>query len=498
VSAISLPDWNSPFLSWPELGTSVPVANEERNGLFQSGKEIADTTYLFPKLNVGPRFGAAYDLSGDQTLVVRGAFGIYFDRPRGGNAQALVGNTFVSTLQTLRYSQLQSLGGLLTQSPAQLTAYQYNSKLPTSTEWSSGVQMLIPWATSVDVAYVGHHNYNAELTGQVNAVDIGTAFDPNKQDPTSAPSTTPGATSLAALFPDLVRGYRGYTNIALRAYNGWRSYHALQISINRRFKNGIAFGFNDAITLQDIAKVAPRFDHDASGQPVLRADQAQAQELLQDQLDPRHLMKATALWQLPTMKGATGAKRALAAVLNDWQLSSVWTGATGTPYSLGFSYQNGGNNVNLTGSPDFAARIRIVGDPGGGCSSNQYAQFTATSFQGPLAGSSTGLESSNNYLKGCFQSALDLSLQREIPVWGSRRLQLRVDMFNAPNQALITGRSTSLTLSSPTDPVTIVNNQYNTDGTLNQTRLRPQNAGFGGANAWQNPRTVQAYVRFKF
>jgi Carboxypeptidase regulatory-like domain len=484
-------------------GTLVPNSGQERNGLFQSGKEIADTTYLFPKLNAGPRFGTAYDISGNQTLVVRGSFGIYFDRPRGGNAQALVGNTFVSTLQTLRYSQLQSLGGLLTQSPAQLTAYQYKSKLPTATEWSTGVQMLIPWATSVDVAYVGHHNYNAELTGQVNDVDIGSAFDPNKQDPTSTPSTTPGATSLAALFPDLVRGYRGYTRIALRAYNGWRSYHAIQISINRRFQNGIAFGFNDAITLQDIARVAPRFDHDTSGQPVLRADQAQAQALLQDQLDPRHLMKATALWQLPTMKGATGGKRALAAILNDWQLSSVWTGATGTPYSVGFSYQNGGSNVNLTGSPDFPARIRIVGDPGSGCGS-QYAQFNAAAFQGPLVGS-TGLESSNNYLVGCFQSALDLSLQREIPFGGSRRLQLRVDIFNAPNQAIVlpttsatNGRVTTLTLSNPNDPATIVNNQFNADGTLNQTRARPQNAGFGAANAWQNPRTVQAYIRFKF
>ena len=484
-------------------GTLVPNSGQERNGLFQSGKEIADTTYLFPKLNVGPRFGAAYDLSGDQTLVLRGAFGIYFDRPRGGNAQALVGNTFVSTLQTLRYSQLQSLGGLLTQSPAQLTAYQYKSKLPTATEWSAGVQMLIPWATSVDVAYVGHHNYNAELTGQINDVDFGTAFDPNRQDPTSTPSATPGATSLAALFPDLVRGYRGYTRIALREYNGWRSYHAIQISINRRFQNGIAFGFNDAITLQDIARVAPRFDHDASGQPVLRADQADAQNLLQDQRDPRHLMKATALWQLPTMKGATGGKRVLAAVVNDWQLSSVWTGATGTPYDLTFSYQNGGSNVNLTGSPDFPARIRIVGDPGSGCSSNQYAQFNAAAFQGPLVGS-TGLESSNNYLVGCFQSALDLSLQREIPFGGSRRLQLRVDIFNAPNQAIIipqnntNGRVTTLTLSNPNDPATIVNNQFNADGSLNQTRARPQNAGFGAANAWQNPRTVQAYIRFKF
>ena len=94
------------------IGTLVPNSGPERNGLFQSGKEIADTTYLFPKLNVGPRFGTAYDISGTQRFVLRGSLGIYFDRPRGGNAQALVGNTFVSTLQTLRYSQLQSLGGL--------------------------------------------------------------------------------------------------------------------------------------------------------------------------------------------------------------------------------------------------------------------------------------------------------------------------------------------------------------------------------------------------
>jgi Carboxypeptidase regulatory-like domain len=481
------------------VGTLVPNTGEERNGLFQSGKGIADTTYLFPKLNVGPRFGTAYDLSGTQHLVLRGSIGIYFDRPRGGNAQALVGNTFVSSLQTLRYSQLQSLGGLLTQSPAQLTAYQYRSKLPTSTEWSAGAQMLIPWSTSVDVAYVGHHNYNAELTGQVNAVDIGTAFDPTKQDPTSAVSATPGASSLAALFPDLVRGYKGYTAIALRAYDGWRTYHAIQFSVNRRFKNGIAFGFNDAITLQDIAKIAPRYDHDATGQPVLRADQAAAQALLQDQLDPRHLMKASALWQLPSMKSTSGARRAVGLIVNDWQVSGVWTGATGTPYSVGYSYQTGGNgNVNLTGSPDYAARIRIIGAPGGGCSGNQYAQFTAAAFQGPLVGSSTGLESANNYLTSCFASALDLSLQREVSLGGARRIQFRVDAFNAPNQALITTRSTTMTLNNPNDPVTIVNNQYNADGTLNQTRLKPQNAGFGAVTAWQNPRTVQGYIRVKF
>jgi len=479
------------------IGTLVPNSGVERNGLFQSGKEIADTTYLFPKLNVGPRFGTAYDLGGDQRTVLRGSLGLYFDRPRGGNAQALVGNTFVSSLQTLRYSQLQSLSGLSTQSPAQLTGYEYDSKLPTSLEWSGGAQFLIPWATSVDVAYVGHHNYNAELTGQLNSVDIGTAFDPNKQDPTAAASTTPGASSLAALYPDLVRGYKGYTGITFRQYNGWRDYHAIQFSINRRFRNGVSFGFNDAITLRDIARVAPRYDHDAAGQPVLRADQETAQELLQDQLQPRHLMKATAIWQLPTYKSSSDVGRVVGLIINDWQLSSVWTASTGSAYTAAFSYQNGGGNVNLTGSGDFGARIRIVGDPGVGCSSNQYQQFTAAAFQGPLVGS-VGLESANNYLKGCFQSALDVSLARNIKLGGNRTIQLRVDMFNAPNQAIITGRAASLTLTSPSDPVTIVNNQYNADGTLNQARAKPQNAGFGAANAWQNPRTVQAYIRFGF
>jgi len=80
----------------------------------------------------------------------------------------------------------------------------------------------------------------------------------------------------------------------------------------------------------------------------------------------------------------------------------------------------------------------------------------------------------------------------------SRRLQFRVDAFNAPNQALITARITSMTLNNPNDPVTIVNNQFNADGSLNQTRVKPQNAGFGAVSAYQNPRTVQGYIRFKF
>ena len=100
--------------------------------------------------------------------------------------------------------------------------------------------------------------------------------------------------------------------------------------------------------------------------------------------------------------------------------------------------------MNLTGSPTFGGRIRIVGDPGEGCTSDPYRQFNTAAFQGPLVGS-VGLESANNYLFGCFLSVLDISVARNIRLGGSRVLQLRLDSFNAPNQAIITGRQQSVT-----------------------------------------------------
>ena len=71
------------------IGTLVPNTGNLTNGLFQSGQGIEKTTYTFPMLNIGPRFGMVYDVTGTQRMVVRGLFGLYFDRPRPGDAQAL-------------------------------------------------------------------------------------------------------------------------------------------------------------------------------------------------------------------------------------------------------------------------------------------------------------------------------------------------------------------------------------------------------------------------
>ena len=484
------------------IGTLVPNSGDPTNGLFQSGNGIAKTTYTFPKVDVGPRFGMAYDVTGKQNFVLRGALGWYFDRPRPGDAQALVGNPpGGSSIVTVRYGQLQSLGagGLTTQSPPGVTVFQYESKLPTSIQFSGGAQMMLPWATSLDVSYVGLHSYNDQQPWNINSIDFGTAFLTSTQDPTAAANPVAGAASYAATNPDLVRAYRGYSSMAStsRFYEGWRTFHSVQFAVNRRFRNGFQFGFNDAITISDIARVAPRFDHKADGSFVRRADEADAQDLLGDQGTPRHVIKGQFVWDLPDYHPRGGALKALSLIVNDWQLSSIYTGTSGVPYAVSQSYQTGNNNVNLTGSPDFAPRIRIVGDPGSGCSSDPYRQFNTAAFAGPLPGS-VGLESGNKYLYGCFASALDLSIARNIRLGGGRNIQLRADMFNAPNTAQVTGRNTTVNYTSVADPVTALNLPFDSAGNLLPTRVKPNQAGFGAVNAYQAARNIQAYVRFSF
>jgi hypothetical protein len=489
------------------IGTIVPNSGDPINGLIQAGKGIPMSTYLQPTLGIGPRFGMAYDLSGSQRMVLRGGAGLFFDRPSGNAVFAQVLNPPARRSVTLRLGQLQTLAtGLSTEAPSSLSVYEYDSPLPASTQWNAGIQIALPWSSVVDVEYAGQHGFNIVEGINLNAVDYGIAYLPQYQDTTLTP-TTPGATSVST---DLMRAFRGYSSITQNVSRGWNTYHSLQLSFTRRFRNGISWGFNDTIGLASTGSTAARLQHNADGSVSYRSDQAEADKLLQ--VDPiLHTMKANFVWDLPDIASTRSSLRALGYVLNDWQFSGIWTAATGSPYAAGFTYQSGGtNSVNLTGSPDYGARIRIVGDPGSGCSSDPYRQFNTAAFQGPLS-NSVGLESGAGYMKGCFASALDLSIARNIRLPGGRNLQLRADLFNAPNAAGITNRNTTLSMTTPSaptsnaapvfDPVTgLLNDGVNltSTGALSTDRSKPKNAGFGVATGYQAPRNIQVQVRFSF
>ena len=165
-------------------------------------------------------------------------------------------------------------------------------------------------------------------------------------------------------------------------------------------------------------------------------------------------------------------------------------------YTIGYSFQNGAGNQNITGSPDFGGRVTVRSNPGSGCGSDIYRQFSTSAFAPPTFGS-VGLESGVDYLRGCFQQQFDLALQRSFSLGESRRLSVRIDAFNAFNQSHITGRNTNMTVTSPTDP-TIQNLPFDANGNLIATRAQPRTAGFGEVNAYQAARTLQAWLRFTF
>jgi hypothetical protein len=476
------------------IGTLVPGTGNDTNGLFLSGHGIAKTTYTWPALGYEPRFGAAYDVSGDQRLVLRGGMGLYFDRPSGNSIYAQVLNPPSVTNVTVSYGQLQSLdaGPAVRGAPA-LSVFEYDGGLPSSLQWNSGVQMALPWASSLDVSYVGQHAWNQYTAMNINAIDFGTAFLPENQDPTQAP-TFLGSNTIAN---DQMRAFTGYGNINQQNSRGWSTYHSIQMSLQRRFVNGLSVGLTDTWSLVGRSQSAARLQHNPDGTYSYRSDQAEADDLLN--ADPvRHTLKANFVWDTPDLRGDGAVRRTIGAIVNDWQFSGIWSASTGAPYTVDFSYQNGGGSVNLTGSPDYPARIRIVGDPGAGCSDDLYRQFNTAAFAGPLVGS-VGLESGANYLHGCFQSVLDLSLMRSIRLGGGRAIQFRLDMFNAPNAAIITGRETTMNLTNPSDPTTATNLPFDADGNLIRSRSLPNGqAGFGVVNNYQDPRTLQAQIRFSF
>ncbi len=155
-----------------------------------------------------------------------------------------------------------------------------------------------------------------------------------------------------------------------------------------------------------------------------------------------------------------------------------------------------GSSVNLTGSPDYGARIRIAGDPGKGCSNERYRQFNTAAFAGPTY-YSDGMESGQNYMTACSTSIWDLAIARNIRLGGTRNVQIRIEMYNALDSAFWTSRSTTVQYVSPTDQ-TLRNAQYLADGTLDPTRLKPNVAGFGAANNTSSPRNFQLQLRFSF
>ena len=182
------------------LGTIVPNTGDIQNGVYGTGNYgfpnegvIADTSYLYPTLGYAPRVGAAWDVRGDQRFVVRGGGGLFFDRPASNTIYNTVNNPPYTRNVTVRYGLLGDLAktGLATEGAPSINAFQYEIPLPKSSQWNAELQSALPFALTGSFAYTGSHDFDTLAGVNINNIDLGMAYDPKLQDPT----TTAGGTS---------------------------------------------------------------------------------------------------------------------------------------------------------------------------------------------------------------------------------------------------------------------------------------------------------------
>src|SRR5690606_25652996 len=122
-----------------------------------------------------------------------------------------------------------------------------------------------------------------------NAVDYGAAYRPELQDPTRD-QATPGANAFSE---NLLRPYRGLSEIDQETQRHHRTYHSIQMSLQRRFLGGVAGGFNYTLSLSDKTNEGTqlRFEHGDDGSIRVRDDQEAYEALLENAGLRRHVLK---------------------------------------------------------------------------------------------------------------------------------------------------------------------------------------------------------------
>lgn len=465
------------------IGRLVPNTGKVTNGVLKAGAGIEPGVYRNRGIHFAPRFGFAYDLLGNQKMVVRGGGGMFYDRPQGNTVFDLIQNPPSTIQPTLFFGRMQDIGtGQVLLAPPELVAIDHEGKIPTTYAFNLGVQHKLPFDSVLDVSYVGTAGAHLLQRRNINAPPYGAAYLPQNQDTTLAASTTPGATTLPV---DFLRPYQGFGQIRYIEPAASSNYHSLQTSVNRRFTKGLLLGINYTWSKALGTVSADLPDSAGFGAPRTDNNQRRANYGPLD-IDRRHNFNSNWVWELPRATHNS----ALGYALNNWQLSGIYRYVTGQPYNISLSIP-GTSAYTLTGTQNIeGARIVLLGNPGSGHSSDPYRQFNAAAFTVPKPGS-LGLESGRNFLYRSPINSLDLSLSKRFPFKERVEMELRLDAFNALNHTQFDTVNTSLVVRSLNDP-TPTNLPFDANGNLVNRN------GFGTISGIRPPRNMQLSARLQF
>ncbi|MGB9610316.1 MAG: hypothetical protein ACPL7M_05030, partial [Bryobacteraceae bacterium] len=414
------------------------------------------TLYTTPAFSFGPRFGIAYDLTGDGKTALRAGWGLFFDRPQGNVYSGTNGQPPVAYTPTLYFGTLDTfLQSQGTYGPSSVNAPQVGEQpLPRVMNFSFGIQREAGFGTVVDVSYVGSLGRNLLYVRDINPIPMYARFDPANKDWTTG----------SPLPDNFLRPYYGLSSINVRGFGATSNYHSLQVTANRRMKNGLQYGvsytFSKALGVGagDFDGVSPYFSMRRRNYGLLS-------------YDATHALVINYTYELPNL-AARWHKGFLNQVFGYWQISGISTFQSGFPFTPTFSTSD---TVDLTGSSE-GARITVVGDPR--LPKDQWTfdrTFRTEVFKrtpkGDFGNAGIGL------LRGPGIENFDISVTKRFPITEQRYFWFRGEFFNAFNHTQFSGVSTAARF----DPA---GNQIN----LN----------FGAYTSARDPRRIQLSLRFMF
>jgi len=461
----------------PITGQTYPLVYLNRlvpnSGDFYNGMAVYDDTpQKQTPFRVAPRLGFAWDVTGDGKTAIRGGAGVFYDRYADDNILDLIELPPLLLTYTTNYTTIpELLSSPLTATTTSVRRIT-NFTPPIVYNWSAGVQRDIGWRLIADVAYVGNSARNQLVNRPLNGRGYGYAYQPSSLDSTNVSG---GITQ--PLPNDYLRPYRGYGAITQREFTGYGDFHSLQFSVNRRrSSDGLSVGA--AYTYQVFNKNLTTIDPFYTGD----IEQRYYNQSGNDQTSRRpHVLILNYSYEVPNLSQKFD-NIVTKALLDNWQISGITTITSGRYMGLGYSYSNAPTGT-LTGTGGIdtpGSRPDMVCNPNLSRGDRTFErQFNVDCIKPPSDQYRLGNSSGDEYLGPGYWN-FDISAFKNIPVGGTKRLQLRFELYNAFNNNQWTGVNTT------------ANFDYNTGALLNATTVGRLNGNTNSA------RRVQLAARFTF
>jgi Carboxypeptidase regulatory-like domain len=416
--------------------------------------------------NLDPRVGAAYQLT--SKTVLHGGFGVFHHpSPSYLAAGTSVGASRITNSVTTEPDTVTPLFNLSNPFPTGLLpAIGSSQGLATllgqniagaprqqtvsyQTNWSFDVQRELPGNMVVTVGYSG--NVGRNLLSPVNlnqlpdeALALGTQLLQQVANPFFGVITDP--TSLLSRptvqAGQLLRPYPHLLNVTEALAGVGRSrYHALQLTVDRRFSDGLGmvFAYTKSKTMDNVGEVG-LWVGDASGFQNNHCFECDWSLSLQDVPD---VIRWSMRYDLPFGPGRTRLTSGpLAQVLGGWAVGSFFTWDNGTPVRLMSPNDSnsfgGGTNMR----PNTTGESPVIDDRGplvdGALFFNPAAFSRTPSFtfgNAPRAIPGVRNPGTNNW---------DLLIEKRVELPGSAALDLRAEIFNAFNYVQFAGPGTNI------------------------------------------------------